>query len=343
VGNDGTRLYSVDPGRWTVVASSERYGFGEEDVEVRASGAEQPVSVLLSPPPPARAALIVEVVGPTGKPVEGLLLKVGDQELAASGGRVLLPELPLEPLRLSASAPGYAPLEAQEVVLVEGTQHRRFTMRWLPRVVRVRAADTAGAPLDAQLSFSQGKSRKELSLGEDGVEDVALMPGSWGMLASAGDGLESLQRPIEVFPGGEPLELPLSLGRTRVLLTDAQVEIREQVYFTFDGAALDERSYPVLSEVAATLKLHPELRVRIEGHTDDVGNEAYNLDLSQRRAASVRDWLIAAGVDPVRLETEGFGNSRPLSPGSSERARQKNRRVAFQILATAPTDPPSKP
>jgi outer membrane protein OmpA-like peptidoglycan-associated protein len=343
VGSDGTRLYSVDPGRWTVVASSERYGIGEEEVEVRTTGEEQPVSVRLEPPPPARAALLVEVVGPTGKPVEGLVVKVGREELPAVGGRVLLPELPLTPLSLSATAPGYAPLEEQEVPLVEGTQQRRFTMRWLPRVVRVRAADVAGVPLDARLSFLQGKSRKELSLGADGVEDVPLLPGTWGLLASAGDGLESLQRPVEVPPGGEVLELPLTLGRTRVLLTDAQVEIREQVFFSFDGAALDERSYPVLSEVAATLKLHPELRVRIEGHTDDVGNEAYNLDLSQRRAAAVRDWLIAAGVDPARLETQGFGNSRPLTPGSSERARQKNRRVAFQILTTATPPPPSDP
>lgn len=343
VGTDGTRLYSVDPGRWTVVASSERYGVGEEDVEVRATGGEQPVAVRLAAPAPTKAALLVEVLGPTGKPVEGLLLKVGTQELPAVGGRVLLPELPLEPLRISATAPGYAPLEEQDVPLVEGTQQRRFTMRWLPRVVRVRAADGSGTPLDARLSFSQGKSRKEVNLGADGVEDVALMPGTWGMLASAGDGLEALQRPVEVLPGGEPLELPLSLGRTRVLLTEAQVEIREQVYFTFDGAALDERSYPVLSEVAATLKLHPGLRVRVEGHTDDVGNDAYNLDLSQRRAAAVRDWLIAAGVDPARMETGGFGNSRPLSPGSSERARQKNRRVAFQILTNTPAAPAPNP
>lgn len=81
------------------------------------------------------------------------------------------------------------------------------------------------------------------------------------------------------------------------------------------------------------LQAHPDLMLRIEGHTDDVGDEAMNQSLSERRAAAVREWLVSAGsVAGDRLETVGFGESRPAAEGTSAEARAQNRRVELVDL-----------
>jgi outer membrane protein OmpA-like peptidoglycan-associated protein len=70
----------------------------------------------------------------------------------------------------------------------------------------------------------------------------------------------------------------------------------------------------------------------VYGYTDDVGTQAYNLQLSQRRAEAVRDFLVQAGISPTILSTKGFGKSDPRVPGDSEQARAANRRVEIGIV-----------
>lgn len=82
--------------------------------------------------------------------------------------------------------------------------------------------------------------------------------------------------------------------------------------------------------MAATLQKHPELgTVRIEGHTDDVGEDDFNQKLSERRAASVRRALLKRGVPASRLTTHGYGESSPIAPNATPAGRAKNRRVEF--------------
>ena len=92
-------------------------------------------------------------------------------------------------------------------------------------------------------------------------------------------------------------------------------------------------SFELLNEVAQILIDHPELLlIRIEGHTDSRGNNAYNKDLSQRRADSVRTYLIEKGVAEDRLQSVGYGEEKPLVEGASADARAKNRRVDFRLM-----------
>jgi outer membrane protein OmpA-like peptidoglycan-associated protein len=72
--------------------------------------------------------------------------------------------------------------------------------------------------------------------------------------------------------------------------------------------------------------------VEVQGHTDEKGTAEYNRQLSQARAASVVDWLVAHGVDSNRLSAKGYGADRPIAENASEEGRQKNRRVEFHIL-----------
>jgi large repetitive protein len=118
----------------------------------------------------------------------------------------------------------------------------------------------------------------------------------------------------------------------KVLVTCAKVEIKEKVFFDTGKSTIQSRSFALLDEVAAVLKqaIHIK-RLRIEGHTDDRGNDSFNLTLSQARASAVREYLIAKAVDASRLEAEGFGEKRPISSNSSARGREQNRRVEFFI------------
>jgi outer membrane protein OmpA-like peptidoglycan-associated protein len=87
-------------------------------------------------------------------------------------------------------------------------------------------------------------------------------------------------------------------------------------------------SAPTLKEIAAALTQHPELRIRIEGHTDNVGNADANLRLSEARAAAVKDALVREyRIDAARLETAGLGDTKPVADNKTAEGRSSNRRV----------------
>lgn len=123
----------------------------------------------------------------------------------------------------------------------------------------------------------------------------------------------------EPMPEPEPEPAPVQEFEPVVLQSD--------VNFAFDSAEIRPEAHPILNEVAATLRENPDLRVRIEGHTDSIGSNQYNLDLSQRRADSVRDYLASRGIAPNRMTTRGFGEEQPVATNETDAGRAQNRRV----------------
>jgi OOP family OmpA-OmpF porin len=105
------------------------------------------------------------------------------------------------------------------------------------------------------------------------------------------------------------------------------------VEFATASATLTTGSRPILDAVAEDLKLHPLVRVELQGHTDSRGADAYNLDLSQRRADSVRDYLIAQGVAGTRLVAMGYGETQPIADNATATGRAENRRVVMKVIA----------
>lgn len=104
------------------------------------------------------------------------------------------------------------------------------------------------------------------------------------------------------------------------------------VQFDTDTAMLTDAARKQLDEVAATLKNQPGITVQVAGNTDNVGNKAYNLMLSQQRAESVRQYLIARGVDGGQLVAAGFGPFHPVASNGTEDGRAQNRRVDFKLI-----------
>jgi OOP family OmpA-OmpF porin len=114
-----------------------------------------------------------------------------------------------------------------------------------------------------------------------------------------------------------------------VVVTDKEIKITQQIHFEFDKDVIRKESFPILDAVADVLQKNSEMTIEIQGHTDNKGKPAYNLKLSDRRAASVRRYLVAHGVGESRLVSHGYGLSRPLVPNDTEQNRALNRRVQF--------------
>lgn len=155
-----------------------------------------------------------------------------------------------------------------------------------------------------------------------------------------GDGVEdSVDRcpQVPAGPGGK-------FGCPMARIQGNKILILEPVNFATDQDVILSESFPVLDEVTQVLKTHPEIqRILIEGHTDSRAGEVYNLDLSKRRAASVRTYLEESGVQSDRLCSQGFGQSRPVAENDTEEGMARNRRVEFTILPPAAEGEPRCP
>ena len=139
---------------------------------------------------------------------------------------------------------------------------------------------------------------------------------------------------------GTPLDLSIQMSAEptvpAVELNKKTIRIKKKIMFDTGSGEVAPESYPLLDEVAYTIRSHPEIKlVEIQGHTDDRGKKSANEELSQNRADAVRRYLLGEGVAPSRLTTKGYGSSRPRAPNITASGRASNRRVEFHILESA--------
>ena len=105
------------------------------------------------------------------------------------------------------------------------------------------------------------------------------------------------------------------------------------VTFDFNSTVIKEDMKPVIDNAIRVLKENPTIRVRVEGHTDNIGSEAYNDVLSKKRAKVVTDYLLSHGIDASRLKPEGDGEKNPVASNETEQGRAENRRVVFIVIS----------
>lgn len=120
----------------------------------------------------------------------------------------------------------------------------------------------------------------------------------------------------------------LELQSVMDMVTSRRVQ---PIEFEFNSDVLLPSSMDLLDRVAAVLRGRPRLKLIVEGHTDDVGDDDYNLELSRYRADAVKTYLVSRGIHPETIRARGYGETRPISPGKTEKDRALNRRVEFRI------------
>jgi len=137
---------------------------------------------------------------------------------------------------------------------------------------------------------------------------------------------------------------PRQNGCPHVRVTATEIVITKQVYFLFARSQITQTVDPVsndlLTEVLGAINQHPEIElIEVQGHTDNVGTDHFNMVLSQARADAVRQWLVTRGVAGKKLIAKGYGSHVPQASSDTEEGRRENRRVQFKIIVHAKKAP----
>jgi OmpA-OmpF porin, OOP family len=114
-----------------------------------------------------------------------------------------------------------------------------------------------------------------------------------------------------------------------VVVTAREIRITQQIQYDFNKATIKPVSFPILDAVYDVLAANPKITIEVQGHTDNVGNAAYNQKLSQQRADSVKAYLTKKGLPDARLVSKGYGMTQPLVPNNTDANKALNRRVQF--------------
>jgi peptidoglycan-associated lipoprotein len=117
----------------------------------------------------------------------------------------------------------------------------------------------------------------------------------------------------------------------------ARAALAAAVHFDYDQSDLRTDDRAILDAKIPILQANPAVKIRVAGHTDERGSDEYNLALGQRRAATVKRYLMEHGVADARIETISYGEERPVAQGSDEAAYAQNRRAEFEITAGGQT------
>ncbi|HEY0191178.1 MAG TPA: OmpA family protein [Kofleriaceae bacterium] len=139
--------------------------------------------------------------------------------------------------------------------------------------------------------------------------------------------------PPEPVKAAEPPPEPAPPPKPTAKAGLEKIEMSETVQFENDSAVLLDRSKQLLDEVATVINDNADIkRLVIEGHTDSNATHAHNQKLSEQRVESVKAYLIGKGIDPKKLRTKAFGETKPIADNKTEEGRAQNRRVDFRII-----------
>jgi len=281
----------------------------------------------------APANLSVLVKDQQGGPVTEANVSVAEHSMVTdASGRTYFQDLPVGIIKdLNVEATRYDPVAVEPFDIAPGENERVVVLNTQASTLKVVALDEKDQPHDARVRFLEGPADQSIiKLGSDGEETFPLASGDWKLLAAT-DGYVPQEASVTLAPG-EFKTLVFHFTADKPEEVCKQAVVLYTIHFDFDIDVPRPESSPILSNIALELKDCPEVVVEVGGHTDWVGTDAYNVDLSQRRMNSVRDILVGHGVPVSRLIAVGYGESRPIATNETDEGRALNRRVEFHPI-----------
>lgn len=297
-----------------------------------------PKKVVPPPPPPPPSPKLAKVSGKiydavSGEPLIAQIKIEGTDKPPISSDQNGFYSVELEPGSYSfyVEKEGYAWMrksfvikESAELVLDFPLKKREFVL-----ITGKIIDNITETPIGAKVTIPETGFEGTISDLETGIYKLKLPPGSYILKVEA-EGYLTENVPV-VLKEGEPIVKDIRLKKK----AEKGVTIRLQnIYFDTGKATIKPESYPILDRVAEFLKSNPKAVVEIQGHTDSVGSDSYNMTLSQARAESVRNYLISFHqIDPSRLIARGYGETMPIGDNTTREGRAMNRRVEFKVLS----------
>lgn len=225
---------------------------------------------------------------------------------------------------------GYTASRIFEIEIPE--QHRvRYKSNYVKGVVRDKKT---GQPLRASIELINLDSKETESLvSSDSVSGsylIVLTQGAeYALYVNKADYLfRSLNFNYSELTDYEPIVLDIELEKA----SEGTSAVLENIFFDVDKYELKEKSVTELKKILRFLNENPSVRIEISGHTDNTGSAAYNVQLSEKRAQSVNNYLVSQGISQSRLTPKGYGSQQPIASNDTEEGRQKNRRIEFKIV-----------
>ncbi len=320
----------------------------KELVQIEKEVVKEVVKEIALPPPPHILGRIVD--SETSMGIEGAVVTILDaqgNELAGMNPVVTKPDgsFVSYPLAAGAFSLGvkaewyFDPIDCSVTLDATGDKEMECPLRPMPRLATItgKVSDSvSGSGVGNATVLLDGTVTKSVTTDSMGYFEIELESGEYTAKAEA-DKYFTKQATFDA-PAGKTTSVDIQISekpkKSLVVVQKKKIVIKKQIQFEFDSATIKPESYVVLDSVAEAMLQNPGITlVEIQGHTDDKGENDYNLDLSQRRADSCREYLIAVGVDPDRLIAKGYGETKPIAPNVTAKGRTKNRRVEFHILA----------
>jgi outer membrane protein OmpA-like peptidoglycan-associated protein len=274
----------------------------------------------------------------TGQPLPGVIVAVAGVKPSATdaAGRYESLALTGTSAKVSVAREGYKAVE-REVTIADG-QATKLDLALEPDEQKahfeVSTTTAKTKPVKATITFKGPVEAKGETPGGAAPAEFDLPPGHYVINATA-EGFLAQTRDVVVQSGGKlvvTFDLVPTPKKLLVVFKGDKIEILQQVRFDTGKATIQPASFNLLQQVVDAIITNDVKRVRVEGHTDNKGVKAANQTLSEDRARAVMEYLVAQGVDKARLESVGYGDSKPIAPNLTARGRELNRRVEFIVL-----------
>lgn len=276
-------------------------------------------------PEPTDGKLVVKVVDQNDKALEASLKITGPESLETATSSRGDWDSKMKPgqYEVTGSKGGYYPDTKTGTVVVAETTTVKLTLKKIPTTLTVIVTDKiTGKKVASSLAFDVDTKKEKRLDNPTGEISQDWEAGAYKMVASA-KGYEDKFVDVNVIAEKDNV-VHVQLRR--------KIERIGNIYFDYDSDVIRKESYPVLDNVVEQIKsLGAYKKIIIEGHCSSEGTDEYNMNLSGRRATSVKKYLVSKGLDPAKLDIAAYGESRPIATNETEEGRSQNRRVEFII------------